>query len=260
MKRRRNPLKPPPSLRRSKRPWWKRLWLKRRRKRPRRLLKRPKPLPPLEAAAGRSRCYRSCAGNARRTRTDRSLASRRPFRRTPPAASRSQPSAASGPPGSPAGRRCAGRRSGRRGWRGRKARPSAPWTARPSPRFPKTPRRRAGRGRCRNAGCRRCRTGRRAASHDQGRPPRERFEGKGRDRDNNRDNDRTKGKFGGDRNKERGGRDKGGRDFGGRDKGLARAAADSSKPVASPIRHQRRAARAQTGRSIRIRRSPSLRP
>ncbi|WMT79299.1 helicase-related protein [Bradyrhizobium sp. Ash2021] len=55
---------------------------------------------------------------------------------------------------------------------------------------------------------------------DQARPPRERFEGKGRDRDNNRDNDRNKGKFGGDRNKDRdrGGRDKG-RDFGGRDKG-----------------------------------------
>jgi ATP-dependent RNA helicase SUPV3L1/SUV3 len=51
---------------------------------------------------------------------------------------------------------------------------------------------------------------------DNARPPRERFEGKGRDRDN----DRNKGKFGGDRNKDRdrGGRDKG-RDFGGRDKG-----------------------------------------
>jgi ATP-dependent RNA helicase SUPV3L1/SUV3 len=57
------------------------------------------------------------------------------------------------------------------------------------------------------------------------RPPRERFEGKGRDNDNRRDN---KGgvrpeKFGGDRNKgdrnKGGGRDKGGRDFGGRDKG-----------------------------------------
>ncbi len=55
---------------------------------------------------------------------------------------------------------------------------------------------------------------------DQGRPPRERFEGKGGNRENNRDNDRNKGKFGGDRNKDRdrGGRDKG-RDFGGRDKG-----------------------------------------
>jgi ATP-dependent RNA helicase SUPV3L1/SUV3 len=59
---------------------------------------------------------------------------------------------------------------------------------------------------------------------DNARPTRERFEGKGRDRDNNRDtnrdNDRNKGKFGGDRNKDRdrGGRDKG-RDFGGRDKG-----------------------------------------
>ncbi|MEH2564292.1 helicase-related protein [Bradyrhizobium sp. AZCC 2289] len=55
---------------------------------------------------------------------------------------------------------------------------------------------------------------------DNARPARERFEGKGRDRDNNRDNDRNKGKFGGDRNKDRdrGGRDKG-RDFGGRDKG-----------------------------------------
>jgi ATP-dependent RNA helicase SUPV3L1/SUV3 len=52
---------------------------------------------------------------------------------------------------------------------------------------------------------------------DNARPTRERFEGKGRDRDSNRDNDRNKGKFGGDRNKDRG-RDKG-RDFGGRDKG-----------------------------------------
>jgi ATP-dependent RNA helicase SUPV3L1/SUV3 len=62
---------------------------------------------------------------------------------------------------------------------------------------------------------------------DQGRPPRERFEGKGGNRDNNRDNERNKGKFGGDRNKDRdrGGRDKGrefgkgGRDKGGRDSG-----------------------------------------
>ena len=45
---------------------------------------------------------------------------------------------------------------------------------------------------------------------DQGRPPRPRFEGRGRERD--RDN----GKFGGGRDK--GGRDKGGRDKGGRDK------------------------------------------
>lgn len=58
------------------------------------------------------------------------------------------------------------------------------------------------------------------------RPPRERFEGKGRENDNRRD--KSDGgrpeKFGGDRNKgDRnkggGGRDKGGRDFGGRDKG-----------------------------------------
>ncbi len=45
---------------------------------------------------------------------------------------------------------------------------------------------------------------------DKGRPPRERFEGKGRDED------RNKGKFRGDRDK--GGRDKGGRDKGGRDR------------------------------------------
>jgi ATP-dependent RNA helicase SUPV3L1/SUV3 len=57
------------------------------------------------------------------------------------------------------------------------------------------------------------------ARADTNRPPRERFEGKGRD-ENRRE------KFGGDRNKggdrskgDRGGRDKGGRDFGGRDKG-----------------------------------------
>jgi ATP-dependent RNA helicase SUPV3L1/SUV3 len=43
---------------------------------------------------------------------------------------------------------------------------------------------------------------------DKGRPPRERFEGKGRDQ--NRDQGRDKGKFGGGR--EKGGRDKGGRD------------------------------------------------
>ena len=52
------------------------------------------------------------------------------------------------------------------------------------------------------------------ARQDQGRPPRERFEGKGRDE--------RRDKFQGDRNKgdrNKGGRDKGGRDFGGRDKG-----------------------------------------
>jgi ATP-dependent RNA helicase SUPV3L1/SUV3 len=67
---------------------------------------------------------------------------------------------------------------------------------------------------------------------DKGRPPRERFEGKGRDRDKDqgqaRDQgrDRDKGKFGGGRDKggrdhgrDNGGRDKGGRDKGGRDKG-----------------------------------------
>jgi ATP-dependent RNA helicase SUPV3L1/SUV3 len=56
----------------------------------------------------------------------------------------------------------------------------------------------------------------------QGRPPRERFEGKGRDGDRRDKFDRNKGdrnKSGGDRNKgERGGRDFGGRDKGGRDK------------------------------------------
>lgn len=60
------------------------------------------------------------------------------------------------------------------------------------------------------------------------RPPRERFEGKGRENDNRRDKGGGGGrpeKFGGDRNKgdrNKGGgrdRDKGGRDFGGRDKG-----------------------------------------
>ena len=56
------------------------------------------------------------------------------------------------------------------------------------------------------------------------RPPRERFEGKGRDNEKSRDNDNRREKFGGDRNKgdrnkgDRGGRDKG-REFGGRDKG-----------------------------------------
>jgi len=45
---------------------------------------------------------------------------------------------------------------------------------------------------------------------DKGRPPRERFEGKGRNED------RGKGGFRGDRDK--GGRDKGGRDKGGRDR------------------------------------------
>ena len=56
------------------------------------------------------------------------------------------------------------------------------------------------------------------------RPPRERFEGKGRDNEGRRDNDRRE-KFGGDRNKGDRNKDrdrdrnKGGRDFGGRDKG-----------------------------------------
>jgi ATP-dependent RNA helicase SUPV3L1/SUV3 len=48
---------------------------------------------------------------------------------------------------------------------------------------------------------------------DKGRPPRERFEGRGQGRDQARDKD----KFGGGRDK--GGRDKGGREHGGRDKG-----------------------------------------
>jgi ATP-dependent RNA helicase SUPV3L1/SUV3 len=62
------------------------------------------------------------------------------------------------------------------------------------------------------------------------RPPRERFEGKGRENENRRDNDNRREKFGGDRNKgdrNKGDRNKGdrgrdrdkGRDFGGRDKG-----------------------------------------
>jgi ATP-dependent RNA helicase SUPV3L1/SUV3 len=54
----------------------------------------------------------------------------------------------------------------------------------------------------------------------QNRPPRERFDGKGREGDRGNKFDRNKG--GGDRNKGGGGRDKGergGRDFGGRDKG-----------------------------------------
>jgi ATP-dependent RNA helicase SUPV3L1/SUV3 len=55
------------------------------------------------------------------------------------------------------------------------------------------------------------------ARDDKGRPPRERFEGKERDKSRDRDQGRDKGKFGGGRDK--GGRDKGGRDFGGRDKG-----------------------------------------
>ncbi|WP_148635925.1 helicase-related protein [Bradyrhizobium paxllaeri] len=55
----------------------------------------------------------------------------------------------------------------------------------------------------------------------QDRPPRERFEGKGRDREDRRDKfDRNKGerKGGRDKDRERGGRDFGGRDKGGRDK------------------------------------------
>jgi ATP-dependent RNA helicase SUPV3L1/SUV3 len=55
------------------------------------------------------------------------------------------------------------------------------------------------------------------------RPPRERFEGKGRDNDRRDNKGGRPEKFGGDRNKgdrnKGGGRDKGGRDFGGRDKG-----------------------------------------
>ncbi|WP_198164056.1 hypothetical protein, partial [Bradyrhizobium jicamae] len=55
----------------------------------------------------------------------------------------------------------------------------------------------------------------------QDRPQRERFEGKGRDREDRRDKfDRNKGerKGGRDKDRERGGRDFGGRDKGGRDK------------------------------------------
>lgn len=58
-------------------------------------------------------------------------------------------------------------------------------------------------------------------------PRRERFEGKGRDRDN----DRPK-KFGGDRKGERGDRDRGGRDFG-RDKGGRDKGGPSHRPYAS---------------------------
>ncbi|OCK57967.1 helicase-related protein [Bradyrhizobium sp. LMTR 3] len=59
-----------------------------------------------------------------------------------------------------------------------------------------------------------------AAEARQDRPPRERFEGKGRDREERRDKfDRNKGERKGGRDKgERGGRDFGGRDKGGRDK------------------------------------------
>ncbi|KRR29537.1 helicase-related protein [Bradyrhizobium retamae] len=59
-----------------------------------------------------------------------------------------------------------------------------------------------------------------AAEARQDRPPRERFEGKGRDRDERRDKvDRNKGERKGGRDKgERGGREFGGRDKGGRDK------------------------------------------
>ena len=67
----------------------------------------------------------------------------------------------------------------------------------------------------------------------QDRPPRERFEGKGRDNDNRRDKfDRNKG----DRNKGGGGRDKGergGRDFGGRDKGGKRDSGPSHRQWAT---------------------------
>jgi ATP-dependent RNA helicase SUPV3L1/SUV3 len=55
-----------------------------------------------------------------------------------------------------------------------------------------------------------------------GRPPRERFAGKGRDGDKGRDTDRPKSDRPGDKGKFGGGRDKGGRDKGGgrdRDKG-----------------------------------------
>jgi ATP-dependent RNA helicase SUPV3L1/SUV3 len=67
---------------------------------------------------------------------------------------------------------------------------------------------------------------------DKGRPPRERFEGKGRGRDQGRDKD--KDKFGGGRDKagrEHGGRDKGNRDKGGRDSGPShRQYATSASP------------------------------
>jgi ATP-dependent RNA helicase SUPV3L1/SUV3 len=88
-----------------------------------------------------------------------------------------------------------------------------------------------------------------AAEARQGRPPRERFEGKGRDGDRRDKFDRNKGdrnKGGGDRDKgERGGRDFGGRDKGGRDK------RDSGPRTVSGRPARRRAS--ATVRSIPIR-------
>ena len=68
---------------------------------------------------------------------------------------------------------------------------------------------------------------RRARRAIRGRPPRERFEGKGRDNDRSQGRPtkrRPQGKFGGGRDKggrdrDKGGRDKGGRGKGGRDSG-----------------------------------------
>ncbi len=152
---------------------------------------------------------------------DRSLAARRPFGRAP-SASRPQPPASSRPP--------AGRRTGsrsRRGRRRRAARAAAPPSWPPQQqRVPQAPRgrtrqcRRSSFGRRRNAFAEGAAPAETRQETGQDRPPRERFEGKGRDRDNDnrRDKfDRNKG----DRNKgdrDRGPRDKG-RDFGGRDKG-----------------------------------------
>ena len=145
---------------------------------------RPKPLPPKPTDTKAGYAGRACTG--------RSLAARRPFRGTP-SASRSQPPAPSRP-------RPARRRSSRpppakapTARRASSAIAAAAVTTnsakparahRPMPRLRRRPLPRARR--------------RAEARQDADRPPRERFEGKGRDNDNRRDKfDRNKG----DRNK-----------------------------------------------------------
>ena len=166
--------------------------------------------------------------------TGRGLAARWPVGRAP-AASRSQPSSPSGPP---RGRRAACRRRGR----GHRSPPRTSGTGAGGASVAANSASRAPmRQRGRRGGARRRRAGSRTA-RGTGRPPRERFAGKGRDNDKGRD----KGKFGGGATRQ-------GRPRSRRDRAAGRAG-----PRTGPMRPARPRASA-TARSTPIRRSPSWR-
>ena len=182
-----------------------------------------------------------------RARNGRGLAARRPLGRTP-AASRSQPSS----PSRSASRTPQAAAAGRAGeaGEGRQARAARPRAAPSSQRVPQT-RRAMRRREARGRGVPMKRAGARRRARTSGtRPPRERFQGKGRDRRARADNGPAK--FGGDRDK--GGRDKGGRDKrdSGRDKRPTAGRRTGNMPPA-PARAS------ATVRSIPIRRSPNWR-